>query len=102
PAQRRARLQVAAEHVLPVRARSGWDARVAVAGKIGEEAVLADAIEIDELGAPRRLAHEGQAPARERVQRARFSRVRAAREGDLAVAVREIFEPRHALEESCA
>src|SRR5205807_10661084 len=99
PAQGRARLQVAAEQMLPVGARGGRYARVTVTGEIGEEPAVAEPIEIDELSAPRRLADEREALSGERVQRARFSRVRPAGKRDFAFAVRQVFEPCHALEE---
>ncbi len=76
-----ARLQVAADQVMPMRARRYRHSRVAVTGQVNQVAVGTDTEEINMLGATGGFADEGHAIAlRECVDRARFARIGPAGE----------------------
>src|SRR5712691_6987564 len=66
-AQGWAHLKICAEQFLPGRAYRLGHLGVAVAGKIDEESLRSERVEIDEPGASRGLAHECDSAARERV-----------------------------------
>src|SRR6266851_1579802 len=66
-AQGCAHLKICAEQFLPGRAYRLGHLGVAVAGKIGEESLRSQRVEVDESGASRGLAHECDSAASERV-----------------------------------
>ncbi len=83
--QRVTRRDVAPEEILPAFLQRTRHRRVAITGKVGDDAAAAQVEEVDLLRAPRRAVCVCEPRlARQRVDGARFARIRPARERDLA------------------